>query len=140
MSIRGNIPFRDYEMSSKGHLHTLVQTQFKKCNWSLWEERVDFSQLPQDFKNCRGLKLVKWNIFWPEFFSLVFTYTYRKYIVQFIIHILDIFSISVLHSLRDVLLFISGTIEARPFLVFEMGNAEGGSVKYRRLCSSIMCI
>ena len=87
-----------------------------------------------------GKKLVKWNIFWPEFFSLVFTYTYRKYIVQFIIHILKIFSISVLHSLRDVLLFISGTIEARPFLVFEMGNAEGGSVKYRRLCSSIMCI
>ena len=58
MSIRGNMPFRDYEMSSKGHLHTLVQTQFKDATGA-FEERADFSQLPHYFKNCRGLKLVK---------------------------------------------------------------------------------
>ena len=57
--------------------------------------------------------------------------TYRKYIVQFIIHILKIFSISVLHSLRDVLLFISGTIEARPFfwsLKWETRKEEVSSI------------
>ena len=67
------MPFRDYEMSSKGHLHTLVQTQFKNATGA-FEERVDFSPttIPQEFKNCRGKKLVKLNIFWPEFFFLVF--------------------------------------------------------------------
>ena len=63
------MPFRDYEMSSKGHLHTLVQTQFKTATGDL-EERVDFSQLPQDFKKCRPKKLMKSNIFLPGFWSL----------------------------------------------------------------------
>ena len=139
MSIRGNMPFRDYKMSSKGHLRTLVQTQFKIATRVFEDERVDFSPTTTRIQKLQGKKTREIKYFLAGIF-LVFIHIASTYIVQFNIHILKIFSISVFHSLRDFLLFISGTIEARPFLVFEMGNAEGGSVKYRRLCSSIMCI
>ena len=51
-------------------IYTHWSKHISKNATGAFEERVDFSPttIPQEFKNCRGKKLVKLNIFWPEFF------------------------------------------------------------------------
>ena len=50
------MPFRDYKMSSKGHLRTLVQTQFKIATRVFEDERVDFSPTTTRIQKLQGKK------------------------------------------------------------------------------------